>query len=134
MCGCACPLNILFSSFCRFFVVIRTFYRQFFLGLGLKIWLFLLKWIDFSVLVPPWVPQKMSLESSINDNVYEKRRSKVLVYVLYIQIFEIGKLVLYSGCKSWIKSFVMCNFLARLGFYSDTYLWGFQHCTKRRIL
>ena len=39
------------------------------MGLGLKIWLFLLKWIDFSVLVP----QKLSVESSINDEVYEKR-------------------------------------------------------------
>ena len=41
------------------------------MGLGLKNQLFLLKWIDFSVLVP----QKLSGESSINDDVYEKRVS-----------------------------------------------------------
>ena len=42
-----------------------------FMGLGLKNQFILVKTIDFSLLVP----QKLSVESSINDDVYEKRVS-----------------------------------------------------------
>ena len=46
--------------------------------LGLKNQFTLVKTIDFSLLVP----QKLSVDSSINDNVYQKKVSKDLVPIL----------------------------------------------------
>ena len=47
-----------------------------FVGLGVKNQLFLRKLIDFSLLVP----QKLSVESSINDDVYQKSMFSVQVH------------------------------------------------------
>ena len=44
-----------------------------FVGLGVENQLLLLKWIDFSLLVP----QKLFVESSINDEVHQKRTFNV---------------------------------------------------------
>ena len=47
------------------------------MGLGVKNEFIVVKTIDFSLLVP----QKLSVESSINDDVYEKRVSNLLRYI-----------------------------------------------------
>ena len=50
-----------------------------FVGLGVKNQLFLRKLIDFSLLVP----QKLSVESSINNEVYEKRVSNAHILQIW---------------------------------------------------
>ena len=54
-----------------------------FVGLGVKNQLFLRKLIDFSLLVP----QKLSVESSINNEVRQKSTFIYLVGILYIVIY-----------------------------------------------
>ena len=54
-----------------------------FVGLNAKNQLILVKTIDFK----PLVPQKSSVESSMNDDVYQKKVSKVLWCRIRVHLF-----------------------------------------------
>ena len=60
------------------------------MGLKAKNQLILVKTIDFSLLVP----QKSSVESSINDDVYEKRVSKGAT--MFVYHYFVGKFGRFS--------------------------------------
>ena len=58
-----------------------SFLQTIFVGLGVKNQLILVKTIDFSLLVP----QKLAIESSINNNVYyQKKVSKLPTYKIHL--------------------------------------------------
>ena len=67
-----------------------------FVGLGVKNQLILVKTIDFSLLVP----QKLAIESSINNNVYyQKKVSKLPTYKIHLTMGIISYISGLNGVR-----------------------------------
>ena len=108
-------LNILFDELCHWLSFLQTI----FVGLGVKNQLIFVKTIDFSLLVP----QKLSIESSINDEVHQKSTFSTSYYLPIPSAFVRRK---YMICEKIAHERIFLSsqyYLHWLGYFElDSYL------------